>query len=376
MFIEQHIIQNVPPSNLNRDDTGSPKDCEFGGLRRGRISSQSLKRAIRFHDLFRNVEGTTPSYRTKLIGKEVTDRLIKLGHESSEANLVVKRSLEEAGFGKEKEEKTSILIFLNASTLDRIAAIISENFDGLNQKAVKNIPVEIMDKVADAVASETLSPDLALFGRMIAVDPKTPLGKINLNIDASCQVAHAISTHKITPEMDYFTAVDDLQPEAETGAGMIGMVDFNSSCYYRYSVVETRQLIKNLGNDQNIARHTVDAFLRASIESLPSGKQNSFAAHTRPAFALFIVRTGQPLSLVNAFEKPIVSSAKQGLITASIEALDRHYGSIYDVYGNGDEKDHCFISTEESSINRLGNPATNLEECISQTLNAAFAQGA
>src|ERR1700726_3904869 len=47
MFIEIHAIQNFAPSNLNRDDTGSPKDCEFGGHRRARVSSQCLKRAVR-----------------------------------------------------------------------------------------------------------------------------------------------------------------------------------------------------------------------------------------------------------------------------------------------------------------------------------------
>ena len=47
MFVELHLLQNFAPSNLNRDDTGAPKDCEFGGYRRARISSQCLKRAIR-----------------------------------------------------------------------------------------------------------------------------------------------------------------------------------------------------------------------------------------------------------------------------------------------------------------------------------------
>ena len=372
MFIELHLIQNVPPSNLNRDDTGSPKDCEFGGYRRGRISSQSLKRAIRWHNLMRNVQGATPSYRTKLIGRELIDRLEKKSRDPKAAEIVVKRSLEAAGFGKEGDEKTAILIFLNQAAMDRMAEILDEKFADLDQKTVKDIPKATMDKVTAVLVEEILSPDIALFGRMIAVDPHTPLGQRNLNIDASCQVAHAISTHKVTAEMDFFTAVDDLQPEAETGAGMMGMVDFNSSCYYRYSVADTVQLTENLGKDAELARRTMEAFLRASIESLPSGKQNTFAAHTRPTFALFIVREGQPLSLVNAFEKPVEATSKLGLTGASIKALDEHYGRLSDIYGEGGEISRLFICAEDISLERLGKPAANLEECLNRTLTAAF----
>ncbi len=374
MFVELHIIQNVPPSNLNRDDTGSPKDCEFGGFRRGRISSQSLKRAIRFHPLMRSVEGATPSYRTKLIGSQLVARLAERGHPQTDAEGVVKKALAAAGLGKEDDAKTAILLFINEATLDRIAGILNEHFDDL-ARSKKDIPPELLDQIAEAVAGEVLSPDLALFGRMIALDTKSALGKKNLNIDAACQVAHAVSTHKVAAEMDFFTAVDDLQPEAEVGAGMMGIIDFNSSCFYRYSVVDTRQLTKNLGGDKGLARRTLDAFLRASIESLPSEKQNTFAAHTRPSFALFITRKGQPLSLVNAFEKPVKSKERSGWSVESIRALDAHYGGLHRIYGSGGEVSRVFFTTEGVKLEHLGEPAGGVEECIGRALRAAFDGG-
>ena len=47
MLIEISTLKNYPSTNLNRDETGAPKSMVFGGVERGRISSQSIKRAVR-----------------------------------------------------------------------------------------------------------------------------------------------------------------------------------------------------------------------------------------------------------------------------------------------------------------------------------------
>ena len=61
----------------HRDDTGSPKDCELGGVRRARISSQCYKRAIRDafsqHELLDEAEQAT---RTKRLVEAVAERVI------------------------------------------------------------------------------------------------------------------------------------------------------------------------------------------------------------------------------------------------------------------------------------------------------------
>jgi CRISPR system Cascade subunit CasC len=157
--------------------------------------------------------------------------------------------------------------------------------------------------------------------------------KPDLNIDAACQVAHAISTHAVNMDMDFFTAVDDLQEKEETGAGMMGIGGFNSACFYRYACIDLNQLTTNLGGDVSLARKTVEAFLRASVRAVPTGKQNSHAAQNPPAFYMTVVRAdGGAWSLANAFEKP-VAAGEHGLVAASEKALDRYWASLTGFFG-------------------------------------------
>lgn len=374
MFVELHLIQNVPPSNLNRDDTGVPKDCQFGGHRRGRVSSQSWKRAIRLHPAMRSIPGTSPSHRTRRLLEQIVKRLTAAGWKKAEAENVTKRVLAAAGIETDKDNLSSILFFINDAVLDRMAGPIEEHFDDLNRKAAKDIPADVLAEVADAVAEETLSPDIALFGRMIAVDPKTPLGKRNLQVEASCQVAHAISTNRVSMDEDFFTAVDDLQPGEETGAGMMGVIDFNSSCYYRFSVVDTEALAGNLGGDRGLALNTLRAFLRASAESIPSGKQNSFAALTPPDFILAVVRRGQPVSLANAFVEPVnvFSQHGDGLVVGSIKKLDEHLGRITAVYGDRGQVDSAYCSVPGGEYSNFGRKADSLDALIESVVGSAF----
>jgi len=163
------------------------------------------------------------------------------------------------------------------------------------------------------------------------------------NMDAACQVAHAISTHKVSMEFDFYTAVDDLNPKEETGAGMMGTVEFNSACYYRYANIDLEQLKMNLGNDEELARKTVEAFVRASASAIPTGKQNSFAAQNPPSFILAVLkRGGTPLSLANAFEKPVRPDREGGIVENSIKALDEYWTKLTKAYG-WDRVEHIAI---------------------------------
>ena len=47
MYIDINVLQTVPASNINRDETGSPKTVIYGGVTRARVSSQAWKRAVR-----------------------------------------------------------------------------------------------------------------------------------------------------------------------------------------------------------------------------------------------------------------------------------------------------------------------------------------
>ena len=343
VFVELHMLQNFAPANLNRDDTGAPKDCEFGGYRRARISSQCLKRAIRM--TFRE-QGLLPSEnlseRTALLLNELVDRLKNKGRDDEGARRVAETAIRSVGLGL-SDGKTQYLLFLGRGEIAALADKCDRHWDELRKvlspssgeapserdsrkkkkESKSTIPEEVARSVKD-VLDGGKAADLALFGRMLADMP----GK---NIDAACQVAHAISTNRISMEFDWYTAVDDLQPEEASGAGMMGTVEYNSACFYRYANLDVGQLIENLGGDRELALKTVEAFLRASVAAVPTGKQNSMAAQNPPSLVFGVVRSSGLWSLANAFEKPI-SPVQGGLVQNSINALDGYWGQLLKMY--------------------------------------------
>lgn len=360
MKIEIHILQNFAPSNLNRDDTGAPKDCELGGYRRARISSQCLKRAVR--DAFETDRMFAPdelAVRTKRLVDNVAD-LLAGAHQRDRtvAVEVVVATLAGAGLtAKAKDDyKTEYLLFLPKRNLAELAVLIDRHWDALaplaqvaspqkddgsatepaakpksskKEKAEKKgaFPREIAGELSALFADAGRTADLALFGRMIADKPEW-------NVEAACQVAHALSTNRVAMDFDFYTAVDDLRPADTAGSDMMGTVQFNSSCFYRYSVLDADDLNRNLGGDGELVHKTVAAFMRASVVAIPTGKQNSMAAHNPPSFVLAIVREkGSSVSLANAFAKPIRPNGETDLISASINALEAYLQTLSRMYG-------------------------------------------
>ena len=193
------------------------------------------------------------------------------------------------------------------------------------------------------------------------------------NTDGACQVAHPISTHKVDMEMDFYTAVDDLNPAEETGAGMMGVVGFNSACYYRYALVDRDQLARNLAGktgrengkwtqkldvkDYQEADTVIKAFLEAMVYAIPTGKQNSFAAQNLPSFGLFVRRQGGvPISLANAFAKPVrPTKDDDDLVGLSVAALTKHWDALKKAYGEqGARVTACFHIEQEGRLNGIG----------------------
>lgn len=329
MFIEIHMLQNFAPSNLNRDDTGNPKDTEFGGVRRARISSQCIKRAIRNEKIFSETTSVDLGIRTRWMNRLLAEALVNKGKDETQAQLIADAF--SVQYSKMDKNHTSVLIYLSKNEVMSITDRLLENWEAINND-IKDGKSPLIDALAKelfkTIKDRTGAPDIALFGRMLAEKPE-------LNIDAACQVAHAISTHRVSMDMDFYTAVDDLTRDDETGAGMMGVVAFNSACFYRYARIDWELLVQNLGDDKDLARKTVKGFLRASISAVPTGKQNSFAAQNPPDFILGVARKdGVSWSLANAFEKPIKASRDGGYITRSMEALDAYWEKLNRVFGN------------------------------------------
>lgn len=359
MKIECHILQNFPPHCLNRDDTNSPKDCEFGGVRRARISSQCFKRAVR--DAFEQHQAFSPelrAVRTKRIVEQTADRLRAKGRSTEQAigvviQLLAAVDLKVEGGQEGGDNKTQYLLFLPERKLEQLAAIANEHWDALvtaatpgaevtavadttktkgkgkskAPKAEGALPKEARAAVETLLRDARETPEIALFGRMIANSP-------DWNVEAACQVAQALSTHRVSMEFDFFTAVDDLKGDDKAGSDMMGTVQFNSACFYRYAVIDTDALQDNLGGDQQAAlcKASVEGFLKAFVHALPTGKQNSMAAHTLPSLVLFTVRRkGQPVSLANAFISPV--DARTGSLESESQLrLARHFGQIVRMY--------------------------------------------
>lgn len=316
LYIDLHILQTVPPANLNRDDQGNPKEAYFGGVRRSRVSSQAWKRATRT-DFAGQVPREELATRTKKIAAQLTERIqarTDLDREAAARLAGALLAILEISAGK-KAGDTAYLLFYGRRQLEDVVDLVADRAaelaalsDADLAAAVKELPVKEKFRTGHPM-------DVALFGRMVADIPA-------LNVDAATQVAHALSTHATELEFDYFTAVDDENQKEETGAGMIGTIGFNSATLYRYATVGLHQLVDNL-SDTEAALNAVEVFTRSFARSVPSGYGNSFAHRTLPSVVAVVVRADQPVNLVSAFENPV--SATRGIAAASALRLAKEH---------------------------------------------------
>ena len=324
IYIDFHVLQTVPPSCVNRDDMGSPKTAVYGGSVRARVSSQSWKHAMRKQ--FR--EEFEIGYRTKYMKEAIADKVqsikpdLKRDDIEKKVEKILKTKLKDNGkqkvwFEFEDNEKTKTLFFISNKQIEMFAKLLIADEDDIK-------------KYRDAL-KENPSVDIALFGRMAASDP-------TLNYDAAAQVAHAISTHSVQNEYDYFTAVDDLQNEDNAGAGHLGTVEFNSSTLYRYATVNASELVKTIGAGSTA--ETVKKFGQAFICSMPTGKENSFANRTFPDTVYVTIRSDQPVNLCGAFEKPIKRS-ENGYAEESEKQLAEYAEKVYSRFAAEPVKAFC-----------------------------------
>lgn len=312
LYVDMYVLQTVPSSNINRDDTGSPKTTIYGGTTRSRVSSQSWKRAIRksFKEDMEDADWLE-GYRTLKSASILAKAIQNLDSEISDEDAVKKavEVLKAGGIKVAKDKKTG-------SYLTKALLLISQGqINKLAQYAVSHD--EYDKKELKKVLQKNNSLDLALFGRMVADDPE-------LNVDAASQVAHAISTHEIVPEFDYFTALDDMQDTTNAGSAMIGSLEYNSSTLYRYANVNVNELAHNLGKDLTI--DGLKLFLKEFITTMPTGKQNTFANKTVPGYVMFSVRKDTPVNLVTAFEEPVKS--RDGYMKKSISRLEEESNEV------------------------------------------------
>lgn len=354
-IIDIYILQTVPPSNLNRDDTGSPKTAIYGGVRRSRVSSQAWKRATRVafqSSLNRSELGVRTRRIVELLAEEITAQDPELADRAQDLAAATFKSagIETKAPKKDATPEAGYLVFLSRHQIKALAdAAVQADASGNVAEHLKKINVK-------ALADRENSIDVALFGRMVAE-------QTDLNVDAAVQVAHAISVHPVETEFDYFTAVDDFQGDDEKGAGMIGTVEFNSSTLYRYATLDANRLADNLG-DPTATKRAIEAFLNAFVRSMPTGKQNTFANRTLPDAVVVLVRDTQPINLVGAFEQAVHESERAGRVKQASEALSTEAAEIQRAYSETPIAGWVTrIGEDTASLDELGTNTT-LDELV------------
>jgi CRISPR system Cascade subunit CasC len=378
MQLEIHVLQSFPPANLNRDENGMPKSTVFGGRPRARISSQCQKRAVRkFYQDYADLAPAQFADRSRNWLPELKLLLIDQGIDETQAEVAACLALTEGLKLKFNDEgKATTIVFLGRTEIAAIASILVNNWSAIEPGLAGETPAlpakdPNIAKVIEKALVETGKPgDVALFGRMMASLP-------TVNVDAAVQMAHAISVNTLQQEFDFFTAVDDLGGREDTGADHMGETGYNSSTYYRFTTLDTKQLERNLGADEQAA-NVAEAFVEAFIKAIPTGHQNGFAAHSLPATVMVVVRNGQPISLVDAFENPVVPKGGKSLLENALTQLDSHWADLSKMYG---EKSVVFkgIVTREQLAQQLA----TLKDCeqptvdglIKDAIAAAFSEG-
>ena len=342
--LEFHILQSFPVSCLNRDDLGSPKSAMIGGVQRARVSSQCWKRAIRLqmHEL-----GCPIASRTKFIVSAIQEKCIGLGASPEQAAACGEWTAK--AFTKTvKDGVSDTLFFISDSEVRKIA-------EAFQEKQFKEIPAKDLQKISkNAIDPAHDGLDIALFGRMVA-------NAADMNVEAAASVAHAISIHKVEPDIDFFTAVDDCRPEDQSGSGHMGSLEFNSATYYRYISLDLGQLTETM-KTEDIAP-AVEVFTKALFLAVPAARQATMAAVTPWDHAIVAIRKGQRLQL--PFNSPVRTSREYpDIVQAGIAEMKKRYDSCKNLYGS------LFGLEFETEF---GEGQKNFDEMLSGILNAVRA---
>lgn len=325
--IEFHILQSFPVTCLNRDDVGAPKTAVIGGTTRARVSSQSWKRQVR---LSLQDFGIKLGIRTKKVGKLLTDACAAIGASEEQAKA--------CGESIAKALSDDTLLFISASEAQAFAEHARElEFDASKLK----------DKDLAKIAKKTLNPavdalDIALFGRMVAK-------AADMNVEAAASFSHAVSTHKVSNEVEFFTALDDLQDEP--GSAHMGSLEFNSATYYRYISLDLGQLAQTLGEDADI-KPAIEAFTKALFVAVPSARQTTQSGASPWEFARVLVRKGQRLQV--PFETA-VKAQQGGYLQPSLTELKNYLDKKEKMTGSlfGKQGGYDWGEDENYSIDQL-----------------------
>ncbi|MEU3466135.1 type I-E CRISPR-associated protein Cas7/Cse4/CasC [Streptomyces sp. NPDC006733] len=403
LYLDIHLVQSYPYSNLNRDRQNSPKIATYGGVTRARTSSQNGKRHARV--AVEKALGIR-AVRTRGVPQAVAGRLQDRGW-STDLALVAGQMLILAagvkGLGIADTDGTNALLFLPHEALDVLADLADTHREAITReaaafaakeaKAVKKSarkPAAEQDLVPEADAEDAAlgegSPlakhaadavpkkevlavlqsrnaSVAAFGRMLANEGDS-------TVAGAVQMAHSLSTHATTTQTDFFSAVDDLQEDAgvESGAGHMGDNRYTSATFYKYASLNVSELQDTLDGDLDTAREVTSAFLRAFVTAVLPAKSSGTAPFTVPHLVYVTVRTDRPVSLVGAYETAIPTST-DGYLPASLRALDAHAAAHHRFLGTDGRADHFYSGLTDTELPALGDRVDSLDAVVTRVLD-------
>ncbi len=364
-FVQIHFLAPYTAVLLNRDDSGLAKRLPYGGAMRTRISSQCLKRHWRIADdphALDRIEGFEDAWRSR----ETVDRLVlkDLAETVDEAILAPIREVFLTTIygdkGKDKKSRQTLLLGAPEIAYLRKAAerMVTEagGDAGKAREIAKEWGKEHKANLKALAENARMPAGLvgALFGRMVTSDP-------DANITAPVHVAHAFTVHAEEDESDYFTAVDDLAREDETGADTIQETELTSGLYYGYVVVDLPGLVANLGGDRALAGRVLHNLIYLIAEVSPGAKLGSTAPYSRASLMLLEAGDRQPRSLAEAFRTPCEPDTG-----TAIAALSGHLRALDDAYATGEERrfmaltNHDLPGAERGSLADLATWAQGL----------------
>ena len=361
-FLQIHWLASYPAALLNRDDAGLAKRIPFGGVTRGRISSQCLKRHWRLAGAdsleaaqanpwaLQNI-GVETSIRSKeVVEQRIRPRLESLETASPEKLDALCTALIETVYGtKAADPKKRQALLLGETEIEYLAGKAAEAMQAADDKAaVDTLKTSLKDEkknIKALVGGGGLQA--ALFGRMVTSDPAA-------NTDAAIHVAHALTVHALERELDFMTVVDDLKRREDgddSGAAGIFDMELASGLYYGYVVVDLPLLVANLSADSNIAGKVLEHVVHLIAEVSPGAKKGSTAPYAYAQWMMVELGDRQPRTLANAFYEPL--SARDASVSDATKRLGDHLKTLDEAYGTHETRQQMSVDATLPDVSRI-----------------------
>lgn len=353
VFVDLHVLQPIPPSNLNRDGDQEPKTITLGGVTRGFASAASWKRPLRLRV---EEELGEPTARTRMLPLVVADELRALGWPQDLADFTAAQialSAKKKGLKTNPKEghRTQAMLHLPTTVPAHLVELCLDHRDQLSQAHTTQLTTgkaapAVLPTAAVAAELTRSSHSIALFGRMLA---ELPAG----HIEGSVQIAPPFTVHESHHQPDFFTAVEDWSRPGEAGSAHLQTQFLTTGVFYRYATANVTALLKQLQGNTAATQQLLELFAWWFILVMPRGKQNATAPHTVPHLAAYSIRRSRPVSYAAAFEQPVRARGR-GYAAPAAQALADYAATIDRLIGTDRRIAHGHTTADGTAIDVLG----------------------